>query len=90
LQWLIVGLTPPEGLTAAQLNQWKLDQAHKRAMQIVMEEIRRVRGEYVLNQKRQEYVTSYSTALEQVKTETALVDEPEKPGEMPIPPPLYP
>jgi hypothetical protein len=34
---------PPEGLTTAQLNQWKLDQATRRVVDMISQEARRVK-----------------------------------------------
>jgi hypothetical protein len=45
LGWFILDWagTPPEGLTVAQLNQWKLDQATRRIADMISQEARRVR-----------------------------------------------
>lgn len=45
LEWFISDYAPPppEGLTATQLNNWKLDQAHRKMLNYVTNESRRLR-----------------------------------------------
>lgn len=85
LSWLIKDKTPPEGLTQTQLNKWKLDEAHKRILQLAMREIR----ERQLAEERTVVMQDYQTKINALKERTALTDEPETPTltSAPIPPP---